>query len=180
MIDRFKGQAPLTYAPTIDESMSQHSVIQAISRMQAVHWLSCVKLKELPMRSTSIFILLLLLISCGSSDRHFPIPASCEQIVLVRSSDWDTHQGTLETFEKFSHQTWKRIHGPFPVVVGKNGMGWGLGLHIKEDIDGPEKKEGDGKSPAGIYRLGFAFGYAPTPILKNLNIEYRPMTSAML
>lgn len=37
-------------------------------------------------------------------------------------------------------------------------MGWGNGHHPADD---PVKREGDGRSPAGIFRLGTAFGYAP-------------------
>ncbi len=53
---------------------------------------------------------------------------------------------------------------PIPVVVGKNGLGWGAGVApgcrtARQRAD-PIKKEGDGKSPAGIFRLSTAFGYA--------------------
>ncbi len=52
------------------------------------------------------------------------------------------------------------------VMVGKNGMGWGAGLikppardaHDPMNND-PVKKEGDGKAPAGVFRLSKAFGY---------------------
>jgi D-alanyl-D-alanine dipeptidase len=50
-------------------------------------------------------------------------------------------------------------------VVGKNGLGWGAGLVPTDTLAtrgtlDPVKKEGDGKSPAGVFRLGTAFGYA--------------------
>jgi D-alanyl-D-alanine dipeptidase len=49
------------------------------------------------------------------------------------------------------------------VEVGRKGMAWGSGLH-------PEpanlKKEGDGKSPAGVFSLGTAFGFTPFQDLK--------------
>ena len=46
-----------------------------------------------------------------------------------------------------------------PVSLGRNGMAWGRGLHT-EPGHGPFKKEGDGKSPAGVFALARAFGVA--------------------
>lgn len=48
------------------------------------------------------------------------------------------------------------------MVVGKGGLGWGdgavaIGGHATAD---PVKREGDGRSPAGIFGIGSAFGYA--------------------
>lgn len=48
------------------------------------------------------------------------------------------------------------------MVVGQEGMAWGDGVmavppHTAAD---PVKHEGDGRSPAGIFRIGTAFGYA--------------------
>jgi len=43
-------------------------------------------------------------------------------------------------------------------------MGWGAGvmqISSPRSADDPVKREGDGKAPAGIFRLGTAFGYAP-------------------
>jgi L,D-peptidoglycan transpeptidase YkuD (ErfK/YbiS/YcfS/YnhG family) len=45
------------------------------------------------------------------------------------------------------------------VSLGRNGMAWGRGLHTEPD-HGPFKKEGDGKSPAGVFALVRAFGVA--------------------
>jgi L,D-peptidoglycan transpeptidase YkuD (ErfK/YbiS/YcfS/YnhG family) len=46
-----------------------------------------------------------------------------------------------------------------PVTIGKNGAGWGLGLNAPQS-GGPVKREGDNRSPAGVFRIGEAFGYA--------------------
>ncbi len=45
------------------------------------------------------------------------------------------------------------------MVIGKNGLGWGIGLHPMTE-EGPVKHEGDGRSPAGVFTLGTVFGYA--------------------
>jgi len=56
------------------------------------------------------------------------------------------------------------------VIIGKNGLGWGLGLHhIPKDAKFI-KKEGDGKAPAGIFRLKNGFGYQPYSIKFPYNV----------
>ena len=45
------------------------------------------------------------------------------------------------------------------MALGRTGSAWGLGLHPAQ-ADGPQKQEGDGRSPAGVFALGTAFGYA--------------------
>ena len=48
-------------------------------------------------------------------------------------------------------------------MFGKNGLAWGKGIADNLDQrDGPVKHEGDGKAPAGIFKLGTAFGYDST------------------
>ncbi len=48
-------------------------------------------------------------------------------------------------------------------MIGAGGSGWGRGLHghgAPAGRSGPDKREGDGKSPAGAFALGASFGYA--------------------
>src|SRR5262249_3901259 len=70
-----------------------------------------------------------------------------------------------------------------PVVVGRNGMAWGKGLHGEppkplKDSD-PIKKEGDGRSPAGIFSLSSAFGYAPGRQAGDLKLAYAQATATL-
>jgi D-alanyl-D-alanine dipeptidase len=86
------------------------------------------------------------------------------QILMVTTQDWNGVDGTLQAYERpEAHKKWKAAGVPIPVVVGKNGLGWGAGVETdvaRREVDDPIKKEGDGKSPAGIFRLSTAFGYA--------------------
>jgi len=84
-----------------------------------------------------------------------------QQLVLVTTGGWDDNQGTLRRFERPDDSVpWREV-AAFDVSIGRNGSAWGTGLHAADDEDeGPRKREGDGRSPAGVFALGTAFGYA--------------------
>lgn len=85
------------------------------------------------------------------------------QLVLVTTAGWDADQGTLRRYERPDDATaWHEV-AAFEVGIGRHGSAWGTGLHAAADQDdGPRKREGDGRSPAGMFTLGTAFGYAAT------------------
>jgi L,D-peptidoglycan transpeptidase YkuD (ErfK/YbiS/YcfS/YnhG family) len=81
-----------------------------------------------------------------------------EQLMVVLTSGWDTLQGKLYAYKKLNGK-WK-LQFSNAVVVGTKGLGIGDGV-IPLTVNGaPVKKEGDKKSPAGIFTIGTAFGYA--------------------
>lgn len=80
------------------------------------------------------------------------------QLVLVTVADWNANHGTLRTFTRGRHG-WVAAGISAPVTIGRNGVGWGLGLNAPRN-DGPSKHEGDSRSPAGVFRIGQVFGYA--------------------
>jgi L,D-peptidoglycan transpeptidase YkuD (ErfK/YbiS/YcfS/YnhG family) len=83
------------------------------------------------------------------------------QAVVVTTKDWSATQGNARLFErKNSKSKWKSVGESFAVVVGRNGLVT-TGEHITLSHDTMVvKKEGDGKSPAGLFPLTFAFGTA--------------------
>ena len=81
----------------------------------------------------------------------------CDQLLVVVNSSWDSLQGKLYAFKK-EHGKW-RLQFSNPIVIGSKGLAIGDGL-IKLNIQGPVKHEGDKRSPAGIFSIGTAFGYA--------------------
>ena len=84
--------------------------------------------------------------------------SDARQMVVVTTPDWNTNHGTLRTFARTTGG-WKEIGQPAPVTLGKAGSAWGLGLNAPRH-DGPIKREGDLRSPAGVFDIGEAFGYA--------------------
>jgi D-alanyl-D-alanine dipeptidase len=67
-------------------------------------------------------------------------------------------------------------------VIGKQGFGWGIGLHGTGEPGAPVKKEGDQKSPAGVFKLYSLFGTASPTQVSFLRFPYEqvgPSTEAI-
>lgn len=93
------------------------------------------------------------------------------QLVLVTTPGWDSNTGTLRAFER-NGSGWRQVGKEHAVTIGRAGSAWGLGLHPFQ-AGGPSKREGDGRSPAGIFRVGPAFGY---PLKTATELDYQAMT----
>ena len=78
--------------------------------------------------------------------------------MLVTSSEWAASEARLQRWQADGAGAWKEVGAAIPVTLGSAGLGWGLGLH--REATGPRKREGDRRSPAGVFTLGDAFGYA--------------------
>lgn len=100
------------------------------------------------------------------------------QCLVVVSRDWKAKTALLRAYERKNSRSEWQIHGPaIPVVLGKTGLAWGHGL-VQPDggILPPMKREGDNKAPAGVFRLGPAFGYAPARRARWVKLRYLPLT----
>jgi D-alanyl-D-alanine dipeptidase len=110
--------------------------------------------------------------------------ARSTQMIVVTTSDWNAVEGRLQRYDRAApREAWHPVSEPIPIVVGKNGLGWGIGVIATDDpsiraASDPVKKEGDGKAPAGVFALGTAFGYAPQP-LKRLKMPYLNLTPSI-
>lgn len=86
------------------------------------------------------------------------------QLIVVTTPNWDAVDGGLQRYQRsVPGQPWSAVGKPVAIVVGQKGLGWGLGLVALDRLrgtDDPVKREGDMKSPAGIFNLGSAFGFA--------------------
>jgi zinc D-Ala-D-Ala dipeptidase len=94
-----------------------------------------------------------------------PIPAETTQLLIATISGWDEVKAELKRFER-TDTGWKQVGDAWPAVIGVSGAAWGRGLHgsgAPAGQDGPVKKEGDGRSPAGVFALGASFGYDKAP-----------------
>ena len=80
------------------------------------------------------------------------------QLVVVRSPSQNSTHARLQRFEK-TGKKWRQVGEEMSVTLGRSGLAWGRGEHLPQP--GLQKREGDGKSPSGVYNFGKIFGYAP-------------------
>jgi len=128
----------------------------------------------------SITLILIFIISYAHTSNSGPIPASSRQMIAVITDSANASKGYLYRFERQSrHGTWMMIEEKIPVVIGRNGLGWGKGLHPSPSNSNlPVKKEGDGRSPAGIFKFSSVFGYLPLDQMGDLKMNYIHLTES--
>ncbi|MBS0660326.1 MAG: L,D-transpeptidase family protein [Verrucomicrobia bacterium] len=82
------------------------------------------------------------------------VPAECRQLLIASAPDWNTNQGTMQRYERrTSGGPWQPVGAPVPVLFGKKGLAWGIGVAGQEE-PGLAKRERDGRTPAGVFALG--------------------------
>lgn len=124
--------------------------------------------------------LALSLAACTSvgSPRSSHAWANAEQLVVVTTSNWNATGGELRRYERAQDDAtsphWREVGDAAPVMVGRAGSAWGVGLHPAQSA-GPRKREGDGRAPAGVFALGTAFGYANSAATA---LPYRAMSGS--
>lgn len=96
-----------------------------------------------------------------------------QQAIVGITSSWSSSHAKLSLYEK-KNGTWVKVSGPFKTRLGRTGSAWGLGIHpTPKDVT--LKKEGDRKTPAGIFWIGGAWGDA-AQIKKHPALPYRKVT----
>ncbi|MHB8771010.1 MAG: L,D-transpeptidase family protein [Syntrophales bacterium] len=119
----------------------------------------------------------LMLSGCAALKRTPESSAPPAQLVVVTTEEWTATNALLRRYERQDPESaWIPAGDPIPAVVGRNGLAWGRGVHPETPSGDPEKREGDGKAPAGMFGLGLAFGYAPPESVPGVRMPYRQMT----
>jgi len=82
-----------------------------------------------------------------------------KQLLIVVAHAWDSRAARLQRFARPGRDgEWQPVGQAVAVSLGKSGLAWGRGLH--PPLAGIEKREGDGRAPAGIFAITALFGYA--------------------
>ncbi len=81
------------------------------------------------------------------------VPSDCRQAIIGIADGWNSSAVTLSVVERDRSGRWTRVLGPMQGRLGRSGLVWGLGLHANPR-GAVVKAEGDGRSPAGVFRIG--------------------------
>jgi D-alanyl-D-alanine dipeptidase len=111
---------------------------------------------------------------CRAQTRIAPRPLidRSHQLVVVTTPGWTSTTGSMQRFERASATSeWRAMDQRIPVVVGRTGIAWGAGFD-GVSAEGPHKREGDGKAPAGMFPLDTAFGFAPPESMQGVRLPY--------
>lgn len=99
------------------------------------------------------------------------------QLLMVLTDDWNANSGFMQRYQRKSlQQNWQAIGKPIQVVVGEHGLALGVDMQDSH-IKGPIKKEGDLRTPMGIYKIGPAFGFAAQAD-QTIKMPYMPLTTS--
>ncbi|MFK7827274.1 MAG: L,D-transpeptidase family protein [Oligoflexales bacterium] len=126
----------------------------------------------------SKFVFFIFQFSISISSFGHLVPKSSSQLLVVITNGWEDYEGKLSYCEHSDTDSVWKCSRKFDVVVGKNGMGWGRGIK-KFNLDGPIKKEGDNKSPAGIFTLDTAFGHTNREYFQDLKMPYLELSESI-
>lgn len=85
--------------------------------------------------------------------------AAVRQMVTVSARGWSQRYAVLKAWQRDASGTWRLAHEPVRVVVGYNG--W---------APARERRQSSGTTPAGRFRLPYAFGNASDP---GAHLQYR-------
>lgn len=146
-----------------------HIVITTVSRHARLLALSAVALVAACHPSTSASTS-----TSPSPSNVSPLLGRAEQLIVVTTPGWDSTTGTLRRFTRANtSEAWRPEGTPTPIVVGRTGLAWGRGFDTQtSDAESPRKHEGDGRSPAGIFPLDTAFGFAPPDSARWIRLPY--------
>lgn len=116
------------------------------------------------MKTISLLFLVIIFLGVNSFAQKTSISNSL-QAVVITTKNWNEVQGKARIFERENTQAkWKSIGASFPIVVGKNGLVWSEDMaNTLTEKPSAYKREGDGRSPAGIFDLTSAFGSVSKP-----------------
>jgi L,D-peptidoglycan transpeptidase YkuD (ErfK/YbiS/YcfS/YnhG family) len=87
------------------------------------------------------------------------LAAAARQLIVCIAPQNSSFEGTLQLFQRDPAGAWQPDGGNWPVLFAPRGLAWGRGLNPPQE--GPQKVSNDHRNPAGLFRIGFALGYAP-------------------
>ncbi|MFA5507646.1 MAG: L,D-transpeptidase family protein [Vulcanimicrobiota bacterium] len=124
------------------------------------------------------FLLFYLFLTASVPAQELSIPTDTRQAVVVYSQSWDHTTATMLRFERADESAdWTRVGKSVKVNLGRTGLAWGRSPLMKTPSGLKLKKEGDGRSPAGLFPILSAFGHpAPPEGYSEANLDFLTVT----
>ncbi len=123
-----------------------------------------------------LYHFIILLLALVQSARAEGVPADCTQLLLATAPNWNAQQGEMRLYTRERGGRWTPQGDAFPVLFGKNGLAWGIGLAGQKE-KGLRKKERDGRAPAGVFQIGKIYTY-DAQLPSGSNFPFRQVTTA--
>ncbi len=112
--------------------------------------------------------------------KSIPQLRSSQQLIIVTTTGWNEVNATVRLLERKQAGTtpWEQVGTSFPALIGRRGFAWGIGLHGTGEPGMPIKKEGDQRSPAGLFRLYAVFGIADAAQVSFVQFSYEKVAAS--
>jgi L,D-peptidoglycan transpeptidase YkuD (ErfK/YbiS/YcfS/YnhG family) len=88
-----------------------------------------------------------------------PVLAAAERLIMVTTKTMADTTAHLQSFERAPDRGWRIASSPHDIVIGTTGLGWAWNFAPSASPGDPLKREGDNRTPAGIFRIGRPFGF---------------------
>ncbi len=108
--------------------------------------------------------------------------AASRQLLAVVAPHWGSTAGRLRRFAREHVDAgWRPVGPALPVSLGRSGLAWGRGRHPLPGGAGRVKREGDGRSPAGVFAISALFGAAApdSPLAGAARLPYLTATAGL-
>jgi len=104
------------------------------------------------------FFVIFLFVTCAARASDDELAGSARQLVVCIAPESNSYEGTLQLFARDGNGKWKAESDRWPVLFAPRGLAWGRGVNPPQE--GPQKRTGDHRNPAGLFKLGSALGYS--------------------
>jgi len=119
------------------------------------------------------FLAIVICFTFPFTSQAFELPEASSQCIVGVADGWNSSHVTLSYYEKRGG-IWQQVGGEWKGRLGSKGLAWGRGL--QPNPGGTTlKKEGDGRSPAGVFDVGGVWG-AHKSVKKHPKTFYHQVT----